>query len=359
MQPRRWMWLWTLVLLLPAEAEAGLYNTSEPSDATLDPTYVERFHNHLLILRSLGMDKVEYDNPVRRRYMLQADLAKRGTTANLSVEQKINLSDVFIRRRRADEAAELLQPFAAEAGNLLVQANLATAYQMSGQMGRAKDTLKFVLDAWPEEWEKLTADHQKSLLKIGWEENIYRHMRAAEKYHLRLLNLRFREQLLKTADSEQLDDLFGVRYVGDSGGFEAGTIASKERKKLPYNAVDIVQQLINWMPYDDRLYWQLGELMNAQGNMKAARMIFDELIVNRQYRAKDAVHHRRLILDVPLESDNSTAAFKDEKPIPKDAIEAAPIVWRPLVIAFVAGMLVMLFAQWQWRELRRRRGLGL
>jgi hypothetical protein len=193
---------------------------------------------------------------------------------------------------------------------------------------------------------------------IGWEENIYRHMRTAEKYHLRLMDLRFRERLLKAADDEQLDDLFGVRYVGESGEFEAGTMASKERKKLPYNAVDIVQQLINWMPYDDRLYWQLGELMNAQGNIKAARMIFDELIVNRQYRAKEALKHRRAILDVPLEPANTNDALTDGKDVPKDIIEAAPIVWRPLVIAFVAGMLVMLFAQWQWRELRRRRELS-
>jgi hypothetical protein len=349
------MWLLALVLWAPAKAQAGLYNTSEPSDATLDPTYVERFHNHLLILRSLGMDKVEYDNPMRRRYLLQAELAKRGATANLSVEQKINLSDVLIRRRRADEAAELLRPFDGQRDNLLLQANLATAHQMSGQMDRAKYTLDYVLKAWPEEWEKLSPEQQKSLLRIGWEENIYRHMRAAETYHLLLLKLRAREKFLKTANAEQLDDLFGVRYVGESGEFEPGTIAAKERKKLPYNAVDIVQQLINWMPYDDRLYWQLGELMNAQGNMKAARMIFDELIVNRQYRAKEAVQHRRLILDVPLEDESATDALTPEQPIPKDAIEAAPIVWRPLVIAFVAGMLVMLFAQWQWRELRRRR----
>jgi tetratricopeptide (TPR) repeat protein len=355
MQPRLWIWLLALMMLAPATAQAGLYNTSEPSDATLDPTYVERFHNHLLILRSLGMDKVEYDNPMRRRYMLQGELAKRGATANLSVEQKINLSDVLIRRRRADEATELMRGFAADPGNLLAQTNLATAYQMSGEIRRALGTLEFVLKAWPEEWEKLSPEQQKSLLRVGWEENIYRHMRTAETYHLRLLNLRQREQYLKTANDEHLDDLFGVRYVGESGEFEPGTIAAKERKQLPYNAVDIVQQLINWMPYDDRLYWQLGELMNAQGNMKAARMIFDELIVNRQYRAKDAVQHRRLLLDVPLEDESATDALTPDQPIPKDAIEAAPIVWRPLVIAFVAGMLVMLFAQWQWRELRRRR----
>ena len=103
----------------------------------------------------------------------------------------------------------------------------------------------------------------------------------------------------------------------------------------------------------------IGELMNAQGNLKAARMIFDELIVNRQYRAKEAVNHRRAILEVPLETEDPTAALRDKKTVPTDAIAATEIAWRPLVIAFAAGMIVTIFAQWQWREIRRRRERGV
>jgi len=99
-------------LFLTSSAHAGLYNTSEPAETFVDPTYL-KFHANLLILRSLGMDKVEFDNPMRRRYMLQADLARRGAPGSLSVEQTLNLSTILVRRRQPDEAINLLRPLAA------------------------------------------------------------------------------------------------------------------------------------------------------------------------------------------------------------------------------------------------------
>jgi hypothetical protein len=348
------LWTWLLLAFLAGRAEAGLYNTAEPTEALLDPTYTEKFHTHLLILRSLGMDKVEFDNPMRRRYMLQAELASRGATGNLTPEQTMNLSTVLVRRRRPEDAINLLRPLtAAQRDNFLLQSNLATAYYLSsGQENRAKDTLKEALSLWPRTWEDMSEEQQKAFLKLGWEENYFRDFRQAEEYLLKLFELRYREPKLKTANQEKLDDLFGVRYVGESGSFEVGSISAAERKKLPHNAVDIVQQLINWLPYDDRLYWQLGELMNAQGPkyLKATRSIFHELVYNRQYRAEEAVAHRRAILDVSLPEDGEVV---DETKKKKDQSDV-PLLWRPLLVAFGAGIVVAIFGQWQIREIRRR-----
>lgn len=352
-----WRWLPMVVLLLgTGPAAAGLYNTSEPTESLLDPTYLERFHNHLLVLRSLGMDKIEYDNPMRRRYVLQAELAGRGVPRDLTVEQSINLSTVLMRRRRPDEAVALLRPLAAvHRDHFLLQANLATAYQLSGQVERARAALEQALAAMPSSWEKLPPEKQKELVQLGWEENIYRHFRDAEKHHLKLLMLRERESRLRDS-GDKLDDLFGVKYMGESGAWAVGAMDPAEKKKLPYNAVDIVEQLVSWMPYDDRLYWQLGELMNAQGNVKAARIIFDQLVVDRQYRAEEVRERRRKLLDTPIADESGTSALSGDifAPSPTKLDDSPPLVWRPLLVSFGIGVLAAIFAQWQIRELRRR-----
>src|SRR5687767_15060439 len=159
-----------VLLALAGPSHAGLYNTSEPAETFVDPTYL-KFHANLLILRSLGMDKVEFDNPMRRRYMLQADLARRGAPGSLSVEQTLNLSTILVRRRQPDEAINLLRPLAAaQRSQFLIQSNLATAYFLSGQERRAIDTLEEALGHWPERWDILSDEQKLGLGKLGWNE---------------------------------------------------------------------------------------------------------------------------------------------------------------------------------------------
>ena len=67
-----------------------------------------------------------------------------------------------------------------------------------------------------------------------------------------------------------LDDLFGVTYSGEPGRME-----EVERKKLPDNAVAVVEQLALWLPADGRLLWQLGELANAHGDVSVAAAILE------------------------------------------------------------------------------------
>src|SRR5947209_833025 len=123
-----------LALCIVLPARAGLYNTSEPEEGKLGRDFEAVFRDTLLHLRSIGFPKVERDNPLRKRYELAAALAARNTSSKLSVDQKLNLSAVLIRTRRADEAINLLMPLARqEAKNFLIQSNLATAYHQIGQ----------------------------------------------------------------------------------------------------------------------------------------------------------------------------------------------------------------------------------
>src|SRR5207244_12073881 len=61
-----------------------------------------------------------------------------------------------------------------------------------------------------------------------------------------------------------------LRFVGDREKYEAGSIARAEKAKLPPDAVEIVEQLLIWLPHDDRLFWLLGELLNARGEYVTA-----------------------------------------------------------------------------------------
>src|SRR5207302_1087753 len=73
----------------------------------------------------------------------------------------------------------------------------------------------------------------------------------AEQLHLKLVRARLRPR--KDAG---LDDLFGIRYAGPSGAYEAGKLAPAQRKALPTNAVAQAQLLALWLPADARLLWQ-------------------------------------------------------------------------------------------------------
>ena len=348
-------------------ASGGLYNTSEPeeerkSDRGIDSGdwFALVFRDTLLHLRSIGMSKPPLDNPLRKRYVLAAELAARVNPTSLTSEQKLNLSAVFIRRKKYDEAQALLEPLSRqEPNNFLVQSNLATAYQLAGQESRAIATLEQALAVWPHQLGKVAEPFQVFLRSNRWHEGAFDFYRRAETYQLKVLRLRDREGRARPgsrAQFEAVDALFDdgqnpphpVRFVGPSGKFEPGRLAPEERAKLPKDAIDIVQQLLIWLAEDVRLYWLLGELYNAQGgakNIQSARMIFDELagFNGLGVRAVDLAEHRKDLLNY---KSPETEKRQDEVP---------PFNWQLLGIGFGTGVLVAVFGMLQIREIRKRR----
>jgi hypothetical protein len=111
----------------------------------------------------------------------------------------------------------------------------------------------------------------------------------AEELQLRLVRQRQRE----AKDAAGLDDLFGVRYVGDSGKYEAGQLTASERKKLPSDAVALAQQLALWLPADGRLLWQLGELAGAHGDVRTAANILEGCVGEFGLRDPELRQHRQ------------------------------------------------------------------
>ena len=156
-----------------------------------------------------------------------------------------------------------------------------------------------------------------------------------------------------------------VKFVGASGKFEPGNLAPEEKAKLPKDAIEIVQQLLVWLPEDARLYWLLGELYNAQGgakNIRTARVIFDELAGydGLGVRAPELAEHRMTLRNyhdpdstkeaVPFEL---TKGLDDEEKRGQD--QGPRIDRQSLAVGFGAGVLMAIFGMWQLREIRRRR----
>ncbi len=346
------MWLATAIPAL-----AGLYNPAEPDKALFSSEF-PKFYSGLVLLRSIADEKPAFDNPMRLRHILQANSAPRVIPATWPAEHKLGLSACLIRRAKYLEAIEILRAMTRQdPGDFLALANLATAYQLLGQLTQASDCHQQALKAWPENWDDVRPAQRKILQTMGWEKIDYYDYRRAETYHSKLLASRRREP---AKPPQTLDDLFdGVRFVADSGNYEAGKLADSERKKLPKDAVEIVQQLLYWFPNDPRLYWMLGELYNARGDPKrgdvlVARKIFDELAgFKGPYHVPELVAHlNTLKAYTPPESKEDGA---DSRPTTDSQPGELGFDWRHLLVSFVAGVIVAVFGWWQIQEMRRRR----
>jgi tetratricopeptide (TPR) repeat protein len=352
-------------LLTSTGVQAGLYNTSEPLKGPRPAVAAKGIVEGLGFtqFRDLSTDLSNIGNPLRdsalrRHYLLQRDkLLEKARTGPLTTEEKVNLSEFLIRLWEFDKAIELLTP-EANGGqrNFMVFANLGTAHQLAGQLERAQSYLQMAVDAPLQEWPGIGA------AQLQW-------YRRVEKYHRSLVRARYRETLgspqSRGKAPETLDGLFTSaqgtpRFVGDSGHYEVGKMSTKERAKLPDDALAIVQQLLLWIPgaapgmEDPRLYWLLGELYNASGDTETAAQIFQTLVWSYRFDAPELREHRKMVQAAMPEPVSQAPAKTPAEPT------AEKPSWLPnsTKIAIVGGIAALVIAglvYMQLRELRRRR----
>ena len=255
-----------LVLGTPA-ARAGLYYSGEPI-ADL-PSQWRGFLLDQRLLRNIAVkptDKVPA-SPARLRY--EAALKKLDQVAKerrLSADELADQGALLVRLGEAAKAVDLLR--AAQRGypnHFKIAANLGTAYQLTGELDQAAAALREAVRLAPGKYQE------------------------AEKAHLRLVQGRQKQ----AKDSQDLDDLFGVRYVGEGGKYDPGQMAAAERKKLPEDAAAVAQQLALWLPADGKLLWQLGELAAAHGDVRTAAAIMDGCVTEFGLRSPDLRAHRQ------------------------------------------------------------------
>ena len=250
-----------LLLLLPTSARAGLYYSGEQ--------YAElpsRLRGFLIDHRALRAAAIERPrnipvSPLRDDYLAAvARLEKRARARPLPADEAADLGALYIRLGQPEKAVGVLVPAARKnPEHFHLAANLGTAFQLAGDLSRAAESLREAVRLAPAK------------------------RRPFEEAHLKLVELRSRE----AKGTSTLDNLFGVSYSG-----QPGTMADAERKKLPANAVAIVEQLALWLPADGRLLWQLGELANAHGDVRTAAAILEGCVTELALSAPELRKHR-------------------------------------------------------------------
>jgi hypothetical protein len=254
------------LLLLPAAGRAGLYCSLE-TIAEL-PSQWRGFLLDQRTLRTLAVkpSAANPGTPARAHYEAEAArLAKAGRERKLSADETADLGALYLRLGETARALEVLRP--AQRDNpthFRLAANLGTAWQMQGELARAAACLQQAVRLSPGKYQ------------------------AAEELHLKLVRQRARQ----APDTQTLDDLFGVRFVGAGGKFEAGKLGEAQRKRLPADAVALVQQLALWLPADGRLLWQLGELAGAHGDVATAAAILEGCVTEFGLRDPELRAHR-------------------------------------------------------------------
>lgn len=267
-------------------AGAGVHNPLEPP-LKPDPDLL-RFLEQLRVLRGHApRDAITNAAETAQRldYLAKIKaLQEQQRTGPLAPDAAAGLGAYLLRVRKTDaslpdfeEAVAVLHAAQRQhPRHFALAANLGTAYQLSGRLDAAERYLDQAVALAPDEWL------------------------ATERVHLTLVQRRLREP---PRQSEiQLDPLFGplrqpLQFVGPSGQWEPGRLAEAERAKLPGGSLEIatlqVQQLLLWLPEDGRLVWLLGELANAQGNLRAARQALDAAVDNFRISTRELRLHRR------------------------------------------------------------------
>lgn len=379
---------------LPAGYYSGIEEREEMRPAATD--YENIFKKRLDHLRAIPAQKVEYDPPLRQRYVMLEALAReapgRGGMPKLdTLEQQLIFSSVLIRRGRARDAALALEAVVLpeHENHFMVLSHYASALFLSGERPLEKRSVRYMkkaLEKWPKiklddsgvEFADLTDEQKKLLKSFGWDLYDIKNYREYETYFERLILSRVKEKdllLEKKPTPESVDPIFvdskgqPIRFVNDKGEFEAGAIAKSAKEQMPHmKAVDVVEQLLIWMPNDTRLFWLLGEVFNASAMERPTQKAKNQAVANA-YSVFDSLY--KLMAD-PLGPQIPKYGFEEIKlrrealatylrqhqesfdlPLPDETKPESP--WWRIGVGFAAGMALGMFALWQIQEIRRRR----
>jgi tetratricopeptide (TPR) repeat protein len=284
--------------------------------------------------------------------------------AEFTADHVLNLSAYLIRLGRHNDAIDLLtNVIDRHPDNFLLQANLGTASWQAGQDQRAIFYLKRALDRWPARLNDLDPEQRKYFAAVFSKERSFEDARKAQDHYFKLLKLRLKQRQGGAPTSDIVHLLLSpdgkpVRFVGEDGRFTPGKMAADEKRKLPFDAIEIVQQLLIWSPQSPELYWLLGELYNARGDVKAADELF-RTAVDTGERSPEFLEHRR-ILQSHLNQAKGEGQGADPDGKKDGKTEDAgwsPSPWYMFALGFVAGAVVLLLAGSQlWLLARRLRG---
>jgi tetratricopeptide (TPR) repeat protein len=386
-------------------ASAGVYSNVEPAFPLNDKLFRQFQELSLIPLRQIGGPEAKQSWQKCYKFAGQALEQLKTMPQAFTVEDRLNIGTCLIRMLKFEDAILVLEETSRQdPSNFLVVSTLGTAYMLAGKNELAAGRLGIAMMYWRKPYAELSQSQQEFLAEnMEWKgDHPYGWYARCEQIQYRLAKLRRRElgnikplnfndsltklDALSLLVQEPGKDFQPVQFVGPSGKFEPGKIAAAEKAKLPPDAIAVVQQLLIWMPQDLRLYWLLGELMNADGDVDNAEIVFGEMLAKfavikagkfndpspkkwqglflekfpevgqRLQALREYLKNRKAPEDVKDADSKKPAQDPGKKPAGTDEPSVAPlkIAWQTLV-GFGAGMLVAFFATWQFREIKRRR----
>jgi tetratricopeptide (TPR) repeat protein len=355
-------------LVCTTGVHAGIYSPNEPflfeidADGFAKPIqYGGGFNSILAEVREVGMrPQSGLDQTNLRRLKVEARVHEqllKGSSA-LSAEEIAGLTADLIRLNENDKALNLLQPLARDPrrGGFLAYTHLARAHVGRGEWREAYEQQQMAVrySEFPTSFRNLSKP------QLAWLKRVERDYylpwlahRAEESRRNRPGDLREDIDVLfpTTQPPKRPDD--PVHFVGPDGQYAAGFITDAERKKLPPDALAIVQQLVLWHPQDARLYWLLGELYNADGDIETAMNILDMCSYAMGYTNPNVIEHRRVLksaLDAVAAARAEQSARERELQLQVER-EARKRFWW---IVSIGVALALLLIYHQSREVIRR-----
>jgi hypothetical protein len=356
-------------------ARAGVYSPDEPFlfeiDADGHAKAIQFSGGFDIIIAGVREIAILPPNPsdppnrTRQTYLNRVRERQAKGVAALSQSELAGLTADLIRLNRANEVLNLLHPIARDPrrGGFLAYAHLARAHAAQGdwQGGYDQQQMAVRYSEFPESFPR----HTKA--QLAWLKRIERDYyfpflahRATDARKGRRGNLQEDVDALfpSVAPPKRPDN--PVRFVSESGEYRAGSIAEAERKKLPPDALAIVQQIVLWHPQDARLYWLLGELYNATGDPESAAKILDHCTYNMAYSNPQVIEHRRVL---KAAADAASAARAAEAAKAREEAEAERVrletaerdyqkrFWWIIALGVALGVLLLYY---QFREVIRR-----
>ncbi len=342
-----------LLALLVSLATSGRATLYQPDDPLVVPVATDgtgaalpfddfklRLLNRMAELNPAFKDAKGVNAP--REAVLQR-IAVRQRKRNRDMLETVALATDLLRVGKADEAESVL---ASDRRGYLPNATLAHICAARNEWAKAMEYLSIASEERPP-----TSLKGLSTSQLAWELNLTRGPL------MKLYEERAQDARRKIAqEDETFDDLFGVKFLNEAGQYEPGKLAEAERKKLPGDAIAIVQQMLLWSPTDARLYWLLGELYAATGQFAEAKKVMDECVSEaRQFgNRKLLMDHRTLVRaaaeaqaerEAAAENGGAGDATDTEEALPiPDPNSAAPISLNAIWLYFGVVALVVVLA---------------
>jgi len=291
-------------ICLAGSAPAGVYSPDEPFLFEIDADGYARpiqyapggFEPIIAEFRDLALPQSQirpkYEDRVQARRSKGVNALPPGELAGYTAD--------LIRLNRPDEALNVLQPIARDPrrGGFVAYTHLARSHAGRGEWSDAFQQQEMAVryTEFPTDFAKLTKP------QLAWLKRVEREYyfpflahRAEESRRARRGGLREDvDPLFPAAVPPKRPDV-SLQFVSEDGTYVAARLAAAERKKLPPDAIAIVQQLLIWHPRDARLYWLLGELYNADGEVEWAAKLLDACTYNMGYSNPTVIEHRRVL----------------------------------------------------------------